>query len=467
MLLHLHQDTKWLVVVAGISVYTAKNTFPQVAMVTSWLPSTVTAAFGGSRSSIHVARSNIIGAEISFLGNNHRRRRSQTSHPHGYASEYLRAKDDYTDDSTDMNIDEGDLLSSDRREGMAGAFAALESLTGDDFDDLAPLPFVSSVDNSNSNIITMDSNTLMEMQSELSALGEDGLYDNIFEDLTSEELMLEDDESMMSLVVELDKTIHLPVVDAIATSDTMVLNDADGIGSVQSTVENTGAILTTANVSRDILTQDIQPTLSTEDFISSALKEAVNEIGDSLEMLSTGNAEDIAQTVGELLENEELRQEIGKIFDVAGTKLRLEVETMKKEQLTAIQSGSDKSLEYLLSEKQRISEADESVSRMIRAVASRTDDVQKAMEELELAKNQASGGKGGSGSIEETALTLKKGGIIKQASLVGGLLFGSRAFTETILVLNSQYGEEHFIPALAQLFIALACATYFLAGKIE
>ena len=434
---------------------------PVVIMVASWLPSTVTAAFGVPRSSFQVARSNIIGAENSFRVNNHRRRRSQSSHPHGYASEYLCAKEDYDDDSTD--IDEGDPLSSDRREGMAGAFAALESLTGDDFDDV--LPFDSPIDSSNS--ITMDSNTLIEMQSELSALGEDGLYHNVFEDLTSEDLMLEDDESMMSLVVELDNTIDLPVVNAIATSDTMVLNDADGIGSVQSTVENTGAILTTADVSRDILTQDIKPTLSMEDFISSALKEAVNEIGDSPEMLSTGNAEDVAQTVGELLENEELRQEIGKIFDVAGTKLRLEVETMKKEQLAEIQRGSDKGLEFLLSEKQRISEADESVSRMIRAVESRTHDVQKAMEELELAKNQASGGKGRSGSIEETALTLKKGGIIKQASLVGGLLFGSRAFTETILVLNSPYGEEHFLPALSQLFIALTCAAYFLAAKNE
>ena len=437
----------------------------QVAMVATWLPSTATAAFGGYRSSFQVARPNIIGAEISFRGNNHRRRRSQSSHPHGYGLDYLRAKEDYTDDSTD--IDEGDPLSSDRREGMAGAFAALESLTGDDFDDV----LVSPLDSSNSNSITMDINTLMEMQSELTALGEDGLYDNVLGDLTSEELTFdEEDESMMSLVMALDKTVDLPVVGAIAASDTMVLNDADGIGSAQSTIEKAGVTLTTADVSRDILTQEIKPTLSMEDFISSALKEAVNEIEGSPEMLSnsaTGSAEDVAQTVGELLENEELRQEIGKIFDVAGTKLRLEVETMKKEQLAAIQSGSDKGLEYLLSEKQRISEADESVSRMIRAVASRTQDVQKAMEELELAKNQASGGKGGSGSIEETALTLKKGGIIKQASLVGALLFGSRAFTETILVLNSPYGEEHFLSALAQLLIALACAAYFLAGKID
>jgi hypothetical protein len=86
------------------------------------------------------------------------------------------------------------------------------------------------------------------------------------------------------------------------------------------------------------------------------------------------------------------------------------------------------------------------------------------MDGLELAKNQASGD-GGSGSIEDTALELKKGGVIKQAALVGSLLFGSRAITEAILVFSSPYGEEHFLSAIAQALIALACAAYFLLVK--
>ena len=125
------------------------------------------------------------------------------------------------------------------------------------------------------------------------------------------------------------------------------------------------------------------------------------------------------------------------------------------------QNASKQGLEYLELEKQRLSEAEESVTRLIQKVARETDEVQKAMEELDRAKNEASGG----GSFEDTAIDLKKGGIVKQAALVGGLLFGSRAFTETILVLGSPYGDEHFVPAIVQAVIALACAAYFFLVK--
>ena len=87
------------------------------------------------------------------------------------------------------------------------------------------------------------------------------------------------------------------------------------------------------------------------------------------------------------------------------------------------------------------------------------------MAELELAKNQVS--EGGNANIENTALDLKKGGIIKQASLVGALLFGSRAFTETILVFNSPYGNEHFVSATCQAAITLLCIAYLVFSKNE
>ena len=72
------------------------------------------------------------------------------------------------------------------------------------------------------------------------------------------------------------------------------------------------------------------------------------------------------------------------------------------------QDASKRGLEYLETEKQRISEAEASVTRLIQKVAKETDEVQQAMEGLELAKDQASGGDG-SGSIEDTALNLKQG----------------------------------------------------------
>lgn len=131
-----------------------------------------------------------------------------------------------------------------------------------------------------------------------------------------------------------------------------------------------------------------------------------------------------------------------------------------KSQAAVTREASQKGDEYLELEKQRISEAEASVTRLIQKVAKETDSVQKAMEDLERAKREASGEDGGM-SIENTALDLKEGGLVKQASLVGGLLFGSRAITETILVVSSPYGDEHFVPAIVQATIAVACAAYF------
>lgn len=101
---------------------------------------------------------------------------------------------------------------------------------------------------------------------------------------------------------------------------------------------------------------------------------------------------------------------------------------------------------------------------MIQKVAKETEEVQKAMEELERAKSEASSG-GGSKAIEDSALDLKKGGIVKQSALVGVLLFGSRAFTETILAIGSTNGGDHTMAALLQRAIALACVAYFFLVK--
>lgn len=272
---------------------------------------------------------------------------SRSSYPLVHAPVELGAKND---DVAEEEDEEDDPIMNDRREGMAGAFAALDSLTADDFDDLMPISptgGMGSADGGSGTTIDLNieesAKLFMEMQAELSNLGEEGVYDDMLGDLTSDNLdldapktFLNTEEEVTSLILALDEAADIGPVDKIAAFDTTVLNDADGIGSVQSTPDDADAPLTTADVSNDILTQDIKPTLSMEDFISSALKEAVSEIGDSSELISytrSGRTDDIAKTAGQLLENDELRKEIEKIFDVAGEKLRLEVEVMKKEQV--------------------------------------------------------------------------------------------------------------------------------------
>ena len=306
----------------------------QVAIMASWLPSTVT-SFVGVRS----FRTQHETAAVNSRGDIHRRSRS--SYPFGHDVVVLGAK---RDDDMDEEEVEGDPLTNDRREGMAGAFAGLDSLTADDFDDLVPLSSTGGKDSAGSSSNMEESAKLfMEMQAELSTLGEEGLYDDILGDLASDNpdvdspktFLKQEEAELTSLVLALDEAADRLAADGPAASDTMVLNDADGIG-IQTSSDKAGGPLTTADVSNDILTQDIKPSLSMDDFISSALKEAVNEIGDSSEMISytgSGRTEDIAKTAGQLLENEDLRKDIEKIFDVAGEKLRLEVEAIKKEQV--------------------------------------------------------------------------------------------------------------------------------------
>lgn len=349
--------------------------------------------------------------------------------------------------------DEDDPLLNDQREGMADAFAALDGLSADDFDDLKPTSALEEVVSSTTNM-EQSAKVFMEMQAELSTRGEDGVYDDILGDLSGD---INDLNTVSAAVPEDDVTELVNALD-----EASVLSDADGLGSG----DGSSATLTTADVSNDVLTQEVEPSLSMEDFMSKAVTEALTEVAAAKDLSGVntppedmGDTKDIAVAAEQLLEDEQLRKEIEEIFDRAGDKLRMEVAAMKKEQEAFTKVAEDQGLEYVESEKQRLSEAEESVSRLIQTVAARTNEVQEAMEELERAKDEAGDGSGG--GIEKTALDLKQGGLIKQASLVGGLLFGSRAFTETILVLGSSNGGDHVVSAIAQAAIALVCVGYF------
>jgi vacuolar-type H+-ATPase subunit I/STV1 len=236
----------------------------------------------------------------------------------------------------------------------------------------------------------------LEMQSELSTRGEEGLYDDILGDLSGD---VEDVTTFSSAVTDDDVTDLGRALDE--ASDNLVLSDADGLG-----VDDESPF--------DVLTQDVEPSLSMEDFMSKAVTEALTEVnaaedltGDSNASSDAGSTQNMALAAEQLLEDEQLRKEIEDIFDKAGEKLRMEVAAMKKEQESVTKVASDQGLEYIESEKQRLTEAEESVSRLIQTVAARTDDVQKAMEELERAKYDAGDGS----SIEKTALDLKQGGV--------------------------------------------------------
>ena len=303
----------------------------QVALLASWFMPSPVASFAGVQTHRQKA-----SATISF-GNNIQRK-NREFHPASINARYLGAKNDDNEEEED-----GDPLMNDQREGMSDAFSALDSLSANDFDNFLPL---SSTSNEGSDDSTDGSNMeesaklFMEMQAELSTLGEDGVYDDMLGDLSGDNpkddapksYLNTDEEDVTGLGQALDEAADL--ADA-----SPVLNDADGFGTLDSTTDNPTTPLTTADVSNDILTQEIEPSLSIDEFMASALQEAVTEIDIASEMLSSsgaGRTVDIAKTAEELLEDEELRKDIESLFDTAGAKLRLEVEAMKEEQVRVL-----------------------------------------------------------------------------------------------------------------------------------
>lgn len=269
--------------------------------------------------------------------------RARSFHPAATITTALSLGADANDGVDKDDEDDADSLLNDQREGMADAFAALDSLSADDFDDLRPLSATRDADAGGTGEFNpQEAKLFMEMQAELSTRGDDGVYDDILGDLTGDgdgpaapkSYLNTEEEDVTSLGQALDEAADLLVAEDDATSS--ILDDADGLGSVESSADNAAeATLTTADVSNDILTQEIEPSLSIEDFMTSAMQEAVSEIEASPEMSSvTGGAGDIAKTAEQLLEDEELRREIESIFDKAGEKLRLEIEAMRKEQVS-------------------------------------------------------------------------------------------------------------------------------------
>ena len=266
-----------------------------------------------------------------------------------------------TDDATEKSDgdSEEDPSWNDRREGMADAFAALDSLTAEDFEDFRSVAGAAGRGAVGGDM-EKSAKLYVEMQAELSKLGEEGLYDDIWGDLTGVDDgnassvsdggkrnyydVEEEDDTGLGRALDAAALLDGPPAASVSTTrddddaSSPVLNDADGIGAP--TDDSTP--LTTANVTKDIIAQEIEPSLSMEDFMSRAVQEAVTEIASTTSLEGGGKdssskakgAEDIARAAEQLLEDEELRKEIESIFDKAGERLRLEVEAMKKEQVS-------------------------------------------------------------------------------------------------------------------------------------
>jgi hypothetical protein len=105
-------------------------------------------------------------------------------------------------------------------------------------------------------------------------------------------------------------------------------------------------------------------------------------------------------------------------------------------------------------DEQRLALAEENMKKMLAKVSQETRNVEEAIEDLKRAQEQAEGG------LDSQLSDLKTGGLVKQASLAGALLFTMRSVFETIGFVGGD--PSHAMPALIQGALAIACFVAFL-----
>lgn len=244
-----------------------------------------------------------------------------------------------------------------------------------------------------------------------------------------------------------------------------------------------------ADLKSDILTAT-KP--NTDELMDRAIDEALQEA-------QTQAGGEVVMDKESLLDNEEIMSEIEKIFDKANAQLLEGLEEIRTEQvrlflvimswlslsrtppllkgLTRFSSSSHIlcSLSLLLpqmslaresaeriskvsqdkmeEEEQRLVAAQANMQKMLSRVNKETQNVEKAIEDLRKAQIESEG------SLDGQLSDLKSGGLIKQATLAGTLLFTFRAGIETVAFLTGDM--SHAMPALLQGALAIMCMVGF------
>jgi hypothetical protein len=115
-------------------------------------------------------------------------------------------------------------------------------------------------------------------------------------------------------------------------------------------------------------------------------------------------------------------------------------------------SATDKAqqeLDLLENDSIRLDQAEASISSMLDRVNQETAVVNSAVDELKRAQVELN---------RDFIFKLKSGGIVKQGSLVGFVLFSIRSIVDSVASFND---ESQLVPAMAQAAIAVLCAAYF------
>lgn len=133
---------------------------------------------------------------------------------------------------------------------------------------------------------------------------------------------------------------------------------------------------------------------------------------------------------------------------------------MKKKlvQMALAKSSAEKSAQEtadkMEEDEKRLAIAQENMKAMLAKVNEETKNVQEAVEELQRAQEDIDSGVVGQLS------SLKSGGLVKQATLVGTVLFTLRSAVDGLALLGGD--QSHLMPAIVQAAIAVACLVAFI-----
>lgn len=115
--------------------------------------------------------------------------------------------------------------------------------------------------------------------------------------------------------------------------------------------------------------------------------------------------------------------------------------------------NSKESAERIEEDQQRLAIAEDNMKKMLAKVNEETKNVEAAIEDLKKAQAETESG------LENQLSGLKSGGIVKQATLVGTLLFSLRSAAEGVAYLGGD--ASHLLPAIVQAAIAVVCLVAF------
>lgn len=121
---------------------------------------------------------------------------------------------------------------------------------------------------------------------------------------------------------------------------------------------------------------------------------------------------------------------------------------------SSAEKNAKESSEKMEDDDKRLVAAEENMRTMLAKVNEETRSVQEAVEELQ--KAQANIDSGVVGQLS----SLKSGGIIKQVTLVGTVLFTLRSTAEGFALLSGD--QSHLMPAIIQAAIAVVCLIAFI-----